>query len=108
MSFQVNGAVVDDDSGRPLAGLRVRLYDKDLVLDDFLGEARTDAAGRFSLRFTEAQFRDLFEKRPDLYLHVYDASGRLCLESTENRVRFRAGQEEYFEVRIPRERLRES
>lgn len=108
MPFHVRGLVVEAETGRPLAGMLVRLYDKDVVLDDFLGETRSDEAGRFELSFTEAQFRDVFETRPDLYLHVYDPSGRILLENGEHQVRFGAQQEEFFEVRIRRTRVRES
>jgi hypothetical protein len=108
MSFRVRGAVVEGETGRPLGGMLVRLYDKDVVLDDFLGETRTDPAGRFELTFTEAQFKDLLETRPDLYLRVYDPSGSRQLHSTEDEVRFNAGQDEFFEVRIVRKRVRES
>lgn len=108
MSFRVHGCVVEGETGRPLAGMLVRLYDKDLVLDDFLGEARSGADGRFELSFGEAQFRDVFEKRPDLYLRVYDPSGRQLLGSTEREVRFDAGRDEFFEVRVQRRRVRET
>lgn len=108
MSFRVRGSVVEHETGRPLAGMLVRLYDKDVVLDDFLGETRTDPAGRFELTFTETQFKDLLETRPDLYLRVYDPSGSRQLHSTEDEVRFNAGQDEFFEVRIVRKRVRES
>ena len=108
MLFHVRGSVVEDETGRPLEGMLIRLYDKDVVLDDFLGETRSNAAGRFELAFTEAQFKDLFETRPDLYLRVYNASGTHRLLTTEDEVRFNAGHEEFFEVRIARERIRES
>ena len=108
MPFHVSGSVLEDETERPLAGMLVRLYDKDVVLDDFLGETQTNAAGRFELAFTEAQFRDVFETRPDLYLRVYDPSGTQLLHSTESEVRFNAEHDEFFEVRIARERVRES
>ena len=108
MPFHVSGSVLEDETERPLAGMLVRLYDKDVVLDDFLGETRTNAAGRFELAFTEAQFKDVFETRPDLYLRVYDPSGTRLLHSTESEVRFNAEHDEFFEVRIARERVRES
>jgi 5-hydroxyisourate hydrolase-like protein (transthyretin family) len=65
-SFRVHGSVVENESGRPLAAMLVRVYDKDLALDDFLGETRTDDAGRFEVTFTEDRFKDLIESRPDL------------------------------------------
>lgn len=85
----------------------MRLFDKDVVLDDVLGETRTNAAGRFELAFTEAQFKDFFETRPDLYLHVYDPSGTHRVQTSEREVRFNAGHDEFFELRIARERVRE-
>lgn len=108
MHFHVRGSVLEGETGRPLEAMLVRVYDKDVVKDDFLGETRTNAAGSFELAFTEARFKDLFEKRPDLYLHVYDPSGRLLVHTTEREVRLDAGRDEFFEIRIPRERIRES
>lgn len=102
--MSVLGIVVEAESRRPLPGLRVRAFDKDLFRDDDLGEALTDAAGRFEIRFTEAQFRDFTETAPDLYLRIYDSTGRL-LHSTENAVRRNAGVRESFEVAIPRAKL---
>ena len=102
--MSVLGIVVEEESRRPLQGLRVRAFDKDLIRDDDLGEALTDEAGRFEIRFTEAQFRDFTETAPDLYLRIYDSTGRL-LHSTENAVRRNAGTRESFEVAIPRAKL---
>lgn len=107
MPYRVHGSVVEDESGRPLAGLVVRAYDEDLVIDDHLGDARTDAQGHFEVVFTEVQFMDLFETRPDLYLRVFDASGDRLLLTTEREVRSDAELDERFELRIPRERLAE-
>jgi carotenoid cleavage dioxygenase len=108
MPFRIRGSVVEDESGRPLEGLVVRAYDEDILVDDFLGEARTDANGRFEVIFTEVQFMDLYETRPDLYLRVFDTSGAKLLRSTEDHVRSNAELTEAFEVRIPQARLSES
>lgn len=63
MSFRVHGSVVEAETGRPLAGVLVR---------------------------------------------VYDPSGRQLLGSTEREVRFGAGCDEFFEVRIHRKHVRET
>jgi hypothetical protein len=83
----------------------VRVYDEDILVDDFLGEARTDAAGRFEVIFTEVQFMDLHETHPDVYVRVFDPSGVRLLLSTEDAVRSKAELSERFDLRIPRTRL---
>lgn len=104
--MRVIGTVVEEESGKPLAGLRVRAYDKDWVFDDDLGETRTDAAGRFEISYTDVQFRDLEETQPDLYLRVYDADGERLLYSSEKAVRRSALVVEEFDIRIPLEKLK--
>jgi hypothetical protein len=104
-SMRILGTVKEEESDRPLAGLLVRAYDEDLVKDDHLGDAITDAAGAFEIQYTEAQFRDLHETLPDLYLRIYDASGKRLLHTTEKNVRKNALVVERFEIQIPRAKL---
>jgi len=99
--FRVLGRVRGARSGAPQPGLRVRAFDKDLVFDDDLGDAVTNQLGEFFLEFTEEAFRDVWEKRPDLYLRVFDAEGSQLLASTEREVRWHAGNIEHFEIDIP-------
>jgi carotenoid cleavage dioxygenase len=103
--MRVYGSVKEEESGRPLAGLTVRAYDEDLVKDDHLGDATTGADGGFEIQYTEAQYRDLNETLPDLYVRVYDASGKRLLHTTEKAVRRNALVSEHFEIRIPKAKL---
>lgn len=103
--MRVIGTVVEQESGKPLEGLRVRAYDKDWVFDDDLGETTTDADGRFEISYTEVQYRDLEETQPDVYLRVYDAGGSRLLYSSEKAVRRSAQVIEHFDIKIPREKL---
>ena len=103
--MRVNGSVIEEESGRPLEGLLVRAYDQDLLKDDHLGDTHTNAAGEFAISYTEAQYRDLNETLPDLYLRIYDRTGKRLLHSTENAVRKNALVLERFEIRIPRAKL---
>jgi hypothetical protein len=103
--MRLYGTVVEEESGKPLEGLFVRAYDKDLISDDHLGDTHTDATGRFEIEYSEVQFRDFNETLPDLYLRIFDASGKRLLHSTERQVRKNALVVERFEIRIPRATL---
>ena len=105
MPYYVRGTIVENETGTPLAGLYVRAYDKDIVIDDQLGDAVTDASGAFEIVFTEVQFMDAFETRPDIYVRVFDPSGRRELLSTHRAVRRDAGPDEHFDLRIPAAKL---
>ena len=103
--MRIIGTVVEQESGKPLAGLRIRAYDKDLVFDDDLGETTTDADGQFEIDYMEVQYRDLNETQPDVYLRVYDADGSKLLYSSEKAVRRSAQVIENYDIQIPREKL---
>ena len=103
--MRLYGTVIEEESGRPLEGLLVRAYDKDLIVDDHLGDTHTDASGHFELSYSEAQYRDLHETLPDLYLRIFDPSGKRLLHTTENAVRANAKVVERFEIQIPRTSL---
>ena len=103
--YRVEGTIREAESGAPVEGLLVRGFDQDVILDDFLGETRTDAEGHFALEFTDEPFRSIFDENPDLYLRVYDATGAREVFSTRSQVRRSAGAEERYELRIPRDRL---
>jgi class 3 adenylate cyclase len=102
--FVLSGVVRERESGRPLAGLVVRAFDKDLMSDDYLGSATTDGEGRYEVRFTADAFRDLFERHPDLFVRVYDAAGRE-VASTQDAVRWNAGASERLDVAVSSARL---
>jgi hypothetical protein len=82
LEFRVAGTIEEQETGRPLPGLVVHAYDKDLLFDDYLGRAVTDNDGRFSIEFNEDMFRDFSELEPDLYLKIYDATGSRLLHKT--------------------------
>jgi hypothetical protein len=103
--MRVIGTVVEQESGKPLQGLRVRAYDKDLIFDDKLGDTLTDAAGKFEISYTEVHFRDLEETEPDVYIRIYDPTGKKLLYTTEKAVRRSASVLERFDVKISKAKL---
>jgi hypothetical protein len=94
----VKGRIVDRVGGAPVEGAVVEVWDKDLLIDDYLGTDRTDRDGRFEVDFTWAEYKDtVFDGRPDIFLKVrnpatgkktkskvfYDLSGKLAEDDSE-------------------------
>jgi hypothetical protein len=107
MEFRILGLVVERESQRPVPGLRVRAFDRDLLFSDLLGTATTDAAGAFTIGYEGKDFQDFFDRRPDLFLEVYAPAQRKAekeepLYTTEDAIRWDANRLERFRVEIPR------
>jgi hypothetical protein len=100
-SFRVFGTIQEQETGRPLAGLIVRAFDRDLLFDDKLGFATTDDDGHFEIRFSREAFRDVGESLPDLYLRIYDPSGSREIHRTTDAIRWNASPVERYRLRIP-------
>jgi class 3 adenylate cyclase len=103
--FTILGMLRESESGRALSNLIVRAFDKDLVVDDSLGDAITDESGRFEIRFTDEFFGDLFEQHPDIYLRIVEPAGGREVLTTRETIRWNAGALETFDLAIPREKL---
>jgi len=104
--FRILGKIEEEETGRPLADLIVRAFDRDLIFDDRVGTATTDEDGRFEIRFSPDDFRELGESRPDLYLRVYDRSGHHEIHQTTDAIRWNASAREHYRLRIPARALR--
>jgi hypothetical protein len=91
---------VTDKRGEPIEGLMVSAYDKDVHFDDLLGAGLTDENGYFKIRATSRYFREGKEHGPDLYVKVTDSQGNQLFTSEES-IRFNAGNEEEYNIQIP-------
>ncbi len=96
----IYGRITYAESGEPARGVLVTAMDADLLFDDELGEATTDSNGQFQMQYGVAQFRDLFERAPDIYLLVHDERGRL-LTTTRDSVIHNAGLSQEILVQLP-------
>ncbi len=113
MEFVIYGTVREKESGRPIPGLLVRAFDRDLLCTDLLGTAITQSNGSFVFGYQGVDFRDLFEQRPDIFLDIYGSqvaidpasSQAQPIHTTRQWVRFNAGRKEYFLIEIPRDQL---
>jgi hypothetical protein len=105
--MRIVGTIVEEESGKPLAGLQVRAFDKDFLFDDKLGAAVTDANGAFKIFYSSSDFSfdPDFETVPELYIRVFDATRKKLLYSTEKAIRKGLMVEERFDVKIPRAKL---
>jgi hypothetical protein len=96
--WTVRGRVADQ-SGKGLGNLIVSLYDKDYIFDDRLGQAETDDKGEFEISYRTEDFRDLIERKPDIYVKVFDQEGNE-LYSSKKKFRFASGRVEIVNVVI--------
>lgn len=75
MNTIVTVGFVRKGSDSPLAGegYELRLFDKDLMEDDYLGKSPLDEKGVATIAFTHDKFGDNFniEQMPDLYFALY-------------------------------------
>ncbi|HKJ43201.1 MAG TPA: hypothetical protein VKA27_13985 [Sunxiuqinia sp.] len=99
--FVIYGTVTKHKSKEPLSGLTVEALDKDLLFDDRLGAAKTDQQGNFKITYDKKDFMDLFfDQRPDIYLQVKDADGKI-IHTTKDKVKYKANDVEKFHLAVP-------
>ena len=84
--FYISGRVVNSQTQQGVSGLYIEAWDKDLIFDDLVGSAITDAQGRFRIEFSEEHFRECFlDRNPDLFFKVFSSEKKL-LTSTEDNI----------------------
>ena len=105
--MRVIGTIVEEESGKPIAGLQVRAFDKDLIFHDKLGVAITDAAGNFRIEYSQLDFSSILgtETSPELFIRIFDASGKKLLYTSEKAIRSHPQVEERYDIKIPKAKL---
>ena len=104
MLLKISGKILEEGSGRPLAGLTVHAMDADFLFDDQLGEAVSGEDGAFSMQVEDQAAKDRPGDRADVYLVVKSAAGN-TLKSTRDDTRFDCEGEVHIDVAVPRDAL---
>lgn len=111
MKMRVLGIVKEKESGKPLSGLVVQVYDKDILRSDLLGKTKTGEDGKFKIEYDSTDFKEPLEKNPDIFLNIfkYDPSkvkGRMKpIYSTKNSIRYSASSSEKYYIEISKKKL---
>lgn len=83
-AWTICGRVTACDTQQPVMGVRVFAYDVDWIQDDPLGNAMTDATGRFRIDYSSSDFKRTpfsplinleWTGGPDVYFHIAAADG---------------------------------
>jgi hypothetical protein len=97
--FTVRG-IITDARQRPVGGVSVRAFDKDLPSlrrDEFLGSAITGRDGTYEIAFEEERFRAREHGRADIYIEVLGSDNRVLGRSSP---RFNPTREEHINLTI--------
>src|SRR5258707_7996848 len=97
--YLILGRVISRVSQQGIPNLRVEAWDKDLIVDDLVASAVTDATGAFRMEFDSSYFRELFvDRQPDLFFRVFD--GGKLIKSTEDSVLWNVGAETEITIEV--------
>src|SRR3970282_128919 len=84
------GFVREQSTGKPIAGARVRAWDRDDYVDDLVGEAETAADGRFEIAGEDLAFAEFVEDSPDVVIDVALPNG--AVHTARRDLRWSAGK----------------
>ncbi len=84
----------------PVAGLVVKVFDRERKFAPRMGQATTDSRGEFMIAYHADLVAEVFKANPDLLLTVMDAKGK-ALFTTKEAFRAQPGRVQQFEIRLP-------
>jgi hypothetical protein len=57
-NYRIYGTVTSKPDGQDVQNLGVEAWDKDMLIDDLLGSAKTDKNGKFAIRFNSYHYQE--------------------------------------------------
>lgn len=100
MPNTVRGKVTDSNK-KPLANLKVAIYDKDIRTDELLAETTTHRDGSYETTWLASQLSGRERKEADILVRVFTREkGTMLFSSNINEVRFNASQLEEINITI--------
>jgi hypothetical protein len=98
--FLVSGRVIDKASGMGLPHVTVRAFDLDRKYSDLLGTVRTDEFGYYRITYSEKDFKDLFDKKPEVYIEVLDQEEGKQIYTSPKSFIHKAGKVEIIDAHV--------
>ncbi|NMH88793.1 Tc toxin subunit A-related protein [Flavivirga algicola] len=93
--------IVTDIKGKPLANLKVAIYDIDMRKWELLSEVQTDRAGKYELKWTHGQLSGRGKKTADIAVKVLTPKKNIELyKSSIDEVRFNASRSEEINITL--------
>ena len=90
-NLKIVGRIVDRQTQKPVEGLRVEAWDRDLIYNELVGSSSTDAQGTFQINLEETSFLGIFsERQPDLFFRVLKNGD--ILRTTEDSILWNVAQ----------------
>ena len=96
-TYKVSGHVRLED-GKPLVGVLVHAFDRDMRHEQPLGNTTTDSKGEYQIPYTREQFRRAEKESADLVVKVLDQDGN---EITASNIYFNAKSEQTIDITVP-------
>src|SRR5215510_3171459 len=91
---------VTDGNGRPLTGLMVRAFDRDLRSEQQLGASVTDAQGHYRIDYLAPSFTGAEKKTADVAMKVFGPGDALVFETDFDHIVFNSSDFETIDIVI--------
>ncbi len=104
--FLINGRVLHPETGEPVAGMAVETINKDIKKHEVLGVDTTDHKGFFEISFSEEEFKERGEGRPEVLLRV-SADRKTSLHTTNEVVKLKPGKRSSLDISLPKSKIAE-